>query len=207
MREILLAALIAAIAYLLGCFSTGLIVSDSKGVDIRSRGSKNTGASNVLRVLGLKSGLITFLGDFLKATLACWIGSLILPDSTFGIARFGTMLAGLFVVIGHNWPVFYGFKGGKGVSCSVAVVFFVDPLWGIIAIAICVAVIALTRYISLGSMTLVFSYMVMMTVAYWGEWAVCLFTVLLFSMCVWRHRTNIQRLLNGTENKLGQKAK
>ncbi len=207
MREILLAVLIAAISYLLGCFSTGLIVSDSKGVDIRNRGSKNTGASNVLRVLGLKSGLITFLGDFLKATLACWIGSLILPDATFGISRFGMMLAGLFAVIGHNWPVFYGFKGGKGVSCSVAVVFFVDPLWGGIAIAICVAIIAITRYISLGSMTLLFSYMIMMTIAYWGDWATCLFTVLLFVMCVWRHRTNIHRLLNGTENKLGQKAK
>lgn len=207
MHEILLTALVAVISYLLGCFSTGLIVSSSKGVDIRNRGSKNTGASNVLRVMGFKSGLITFLGDFLKATLACWIGSLLLPDVTFGISRFGAMLGGLFVVIGHNWPVFYGFKGGKGVACSVAVVFFINPLWGGISIAICIAVIALTRFISLGSMTLLFCYMVTMTIANWGDWAVCVFTVLLFVMCVWRHRTNIQRLMNGTENKLGQKAK
>ena len=82
MREILLSILVAAIAYLLGCFSTGLTVSGAKGVDIRNRGSKNTGASNVLRVMGLKSGLITFAGDFLKAALACWIGSLILPGTT-----------------------------------------------------------------------------------------------------------------------------
>lgn len=94
MREILLSILVAAIAYLLGCFSTGLTVSGAKGVDIRNRGSKNTGASNVLRVMGLKSGLITFAGDFLKAALACWIGSLILPGTTFGIARYGMMLAG-----------------------------------------------------------------------------------------------------------------
>ena len=207
MREILLSVLVAAIAYLLGCFSTGLTVSSAKGVDIRSRGSKNTGASNVLRVMGLKSGLITFAGDFLKAALACWIGSLILPWSTFGIARYGMMLAGLFAIIGHNWPVFYGFKGGKGVACSAAVVFFVDPLWGAIAIVACVAVIALTRFISLGSMTMLFSYMVLMCIAHWGEWATCVFVVLLFAMCVWRHRTNIQRLLSGTENRIGQKAK
>ena len=143
MREILLSVLVAAIAYLLGCFSTGLTVSSAKGVDIRSRGSKNTGASNVLRVMGLKSGLITFAGDFLKAALACWIGSLILPGTTFGVSRYGMMLAGLFAIIGHNWPVFYGFKGGKGVACSAAVVFFVDPLWGAIAIVACLAVIAL----------------------------------------------------------------
>ena len=99
MREILLSILVAAIAYLLGCFSTGLTVSGAKGVDIRNRGSKNTGASNVLRVMGLKSGLITFAGDFLKAALACWIGSLILPGTTFGIARYGMMLAGLFVLL------------------------------------------------------------------------------------------------------------
>lgn len=207
MRETLLSILVAAIAYLLGCFSTGLTVSGAKGVDIRNRGSKNTGASNVLRVMGLKSGLITFAGDFLKAALACWIGSLILPGTTFGIARYGMMLAGLFAIIGHNWPVFYGFKGGKGVACSAAVVFFVDPLWGSIAIVACLAVIALTRFISLGSMTMLFCYMVLMCIAHWGQWAVCLFTVVLFAMCVWRHRSNIQRLLGGTENRIGQKAK
>lgn len=207
MRNILLSVLVAVVAYLLGCFSTGLTVSNAKGVDIRSKGSKNTGASNVLRVMGLKSGLVTFIGDFLKATLACWLGSILLPGSTFGVDRFGMMLAGVFAVVGHNWPVFYGFKGGKGVACSAAVILFVNPLWGGISIVICVAVIALTRFISLGSMTMLFCYMVLMCVAFWGQWAACLFTVILFAMCVWRHRANIQRLLNGTENKIGQKVK
>jgi len=207
MREILLSLAIAVIAYLLGCFSTGITLSRAKGVDIRSKGSKNTGASNVLRVLGLKSGVVTFLGDFFKAAVACLIGGWILPGTVFGIANFGTMLAGLFAILGHNWPVFYGFKGGKGVACSSAVVFIVSPLWGILAIVIAVAVIAITRYISLGSMLLLGSYMVFMCIAHWGEWFTCLFTVALFALCVWRHRANIQRLLNGTENKIGQKAK
>ena len=207
MREILLSLLIAVISYLLGCFSTGITISRLQGVDIRTKGSKNTGTSNVLRVLGLKSGLITFLGDFLKAALACLAGRLLLPGTTFGVVNFGMMLGGLFAVIGHNWPVFYGFMGGKGVACSVAVVFLVSPLPGIIAIVIGVSVILLTRFISLGSMTLTAVYMILMCIFNWGDWIVCLFAVLLCVLCVWRHRTNIQRLLNGTENKIGQKSK
>lgn len=207
MKEILLSIVIAAIAYLLGCISTGTIIANAQGVDIRSKGSKNTGASNVLRVMGLKSGLITFIGDFLKATLACWAGSLILPGAVWGVEGYGMMLGGLCVVIGHNWPVFFGFKGGKGVACSAAVIFFVNPLWGIVSIAICVAVIAITRFISLGSMTMLLVYMVLMCATHWGQWAVCLFTAALFALCVWRHRGNIQRLRNGTENKLGHKVK
>lgn len=207
MREVLLSLLIAVLAYLLGSFSTGITISRAQGVDIRTKGSKNTGASNVLRVLGLKSGVFTFVGDVLKAVLACVIGALLLPGATFGVNGWGMMLAGLFAILGHNWPVFYGFKGGKGVACSGAVVFLLSPLWGTIAIAICLVVIAVTRFISLGSMTLLFTYMVLMCAAHWGEWVVCLFTVVLFALCVWRHRTNIQRLISGTENKIGQKAK
>lgn len=207
MNDVIRTILAAAIAYLLGCFSTGITISRAQGIEIRSKGSKSTGASNVLRVLGLKSGVLTFLGDFFKAILACWIGTLLLPGAVFGIERFGAMVGGLFAVIGHNWPVFYHFKGGKGVACSAAIVFFVDPLWGIIAIVLCLGVIALTRYISLGSMTMLFAYMVLMCVAYWGQWVLCLFTVILFVLCVWRHRANIQRLMAGTENKIGQRVK
>ena len=77
----------------------------------------------------------------------------------------------------------------------------------LLVVLACLAVIALTRFISLGSMTMLFCYMVLMCIAHWGQWAVCLFTVVLFAMCVWRHRSNIQRLLSGTENRIGQKAK
>ncbi len=207
MRDILLTVAVAAAGYLLGCVSTGILVSNRAGVNIRTVGSHNTGASNVLRVLGLKKGLITFLGDFLKATLACWLGSLLLPAATFGIEGFGMMLGGLCAVLGHNWPVFFNFKGGKGVACSAAVIFFVNPLWGIVAIAICVGVIALTRFISLGSMTMLFCYMVLMMVTHVGQWAVYAFTAALFALVVVRHRGNIKRLIDGTESKIGQKVK
>ena len=207
MREILLSVLIAAIGYLLGCFSTGITISRAQGVDIRSKGSKNTGASNVLRVLGLKSGVATFIGDIIKAALACWIGYFILPGKVFGIERYGMILGGLFAILGHNWPVFYGFKGGKGVACSSAVVVLCNPLCGIPAVIIGILVIVFTRFISLGSMTIMTLYMIGMCILNWGKWPVCLFAVILCVWCIWRHRANVGRLLNGTENKIGQKAK
>ena len=206
MQQILISVAVAAAGYLLGCISTGILVSNRSGVNIRTVGSHNTGASNVLRVLGLRKGLITFLGDFIKATLACWLGSLLLPGTTFGVAGFGAMLGGLFAILGHNWPCFFGFKGGKGVACSAAVIFFVSPLWGIIAILVCVATIAATRFISLGSMVMLFTYMVLMCATHWGQWITCLFTFILFVLVVVRHRANIVRLAHGTENKIGQTA-
>ena len=115
------------------------------------------------------------------------------------------MVGGLFAILGHNWPVFFSFKGGKGVACSAAVIFFVSPLWGIIAIAVCVTAIALTRYISLGSMLMLLTYMVLMMIAHPGQWFVYAFTAALFILVVVRHRANIGRLLNGTENKIGSK--
>lgn len=206
MSKIFLTILVAVVSYLLGCFSTGITISRLQGVDIRKHGSKNTGASNVLRVLGLKSGVLTFIGDIIKASIAVWLGYFVLGDA-FGIERFGMMVGGLFAVIGHNWPVYYGFKGGKGVACSAAVIFFVDVLCALPAIAVAIATIAITKYISLGSMLLMGVYMVLVCIVHWGAWPLCLFTVILFVLCVWRHRANVSRLLNGTENKIGHKAK
>jgi len=206
MREILFSILAAVIAYLLGSLSTGIILAGKSGVNLREVGSKNTGASNVLRVLGFRKGLITFVGDSTKAALACLIGSLLLPGDPFGIPGFGAMLGGLFAILGHNWPIFYGFHGGKGVACSVAVALFVNPLWGAVSVLVCVAVIAATRFISLGSLVLLLAYAVCLCVKDWGQWGSCMWVVLLFALCVLRHRANIQRMVNGTENKIGHKA-
>ena len=106
--------LCAAIAYLLGSISTGILVSKNSGHNLREEGSHNTRASNALRVLGLKGGALTFAGDFLKAFIAVMAGKAIAGMN-------GGMIAGLFVILGHNWPVFFQFKGGKGVACSAAV--------------------------------------------------------------------------------------
>ena len=200
MRETLLSILVAAIAYLLGCFSTGLTVSGAKGVDIRNRGSKNTGASNVLRVMGLKSGLITFAGDFLKAALACWIGSLILPGTTFGIARYGMMLAGLFAIIGHNWPVFYGFKGGKGILCSGTLLLLLDWRIALVGWGAFVVLWLTTRYVSLGSVAAAVS-LPFTTYFVFHNTACTVLGTCISLLVLWAHRSNIKRLLSGTESK------
>lgn len=191
--------LIAIAAYLLGSFSTGILVASRQGHDIRNEGSKNTGASNALRVLGIKGGAIVFLGDFIKASLAVGLGHLL-------CGMYGAMLGGLCVVLGHNWPIFFGFKGGKGIACSAAIVLFTFWWQGLIAIVICLAVIYITRYISLGSLTMLFVFFVLVTITPgiwpWGVWA-----FVLLALGVWRHRANIQRLKDGCENKIGQKAK
>ena len=205
MSEILLTAAVLVIGYLLGTFSTGIMISKRAGVNIRNAGSKSTGASNVLRVLGIREGVLTFLGDFAKAAAACWVGSLLLPGATFGIDRFGIMIGGLAVVAGHNWPCFFSFKGGKGIAASTAVILFVDPLLGGIAIALCLIVIATTRYISLGSMTMLFAFLVLVCAVHIDQWFLCAFAAVLFVVSVIRHRANIKRLLAGNENKIGKR--
>ena len=190
--------LCAVIAYLLGSISTGILVSQKAGHNLRQEGSHNTGASNALRVLGVKGGAITFLGDFLKAFIAVmvgkWIGGLN-----------GGLIAGLFVVLGHNWPVFFGFQGGKGIACSAAVM-TLFPIPGVIAAVLCLLVIFIWRYISVGSLTMltVFFLILAFTQPFWPV-AVWAFALLLLG--IYRHRANLQRLKNGTENKIGQKAK
>ena len=185
------------IGYLLGSFSTGILVANKEGHDIRAEGSHNTGASNALRILGLKGGALTFLGDFLKEALAV-IAGLLIGGTYCG------MLGGLGAVLGHNWPVFFGFKGGKGIACSTAVLLILFPWQGAVAAIACLLVIYFTRYISVGSLTMlsVFFLLMLFSMGLWpyGAWA-----FLLLALGIYRHRSNLQRLRDGTENKLGQK--
>ena len=199
-----LSALSCVLAYLLGSLSTGLIVSDAaNGPDLRKVGSGNTGASNVQRTMGWKYGLITFAGDSVKGVLACLIAQLLTGDHMASLA------AGLFAVIGHNWPVYYRFRGGKGVAASCGVLLYCFPVPALICFAAAIALIAVTRYISLGSMFLLTSYAVLVSLTYRGDCKlfVILWTVLLALICVGRHHANIVRLIQGKENKLGNKAK
>ena len=191
--------LAAVFGYLLGCFSTGLLVAGQQHVDIRSLGSKSTGATNVTRVMGIKSGLITFVGDMAKAAIAVglghWLGG-----------RHAAMLAGLAVVIGHNWPVFHSFRGGKGVACSLAVLMILFPIETLIGGAIALAAIAVTRYISLGSLLLisVTSVMILLRQPFWpaGVWA-----LVLTALGVFQHRSNIERLAAGRESRFDPTSK
>ena len=199
--DVLAYIVIAIISYLLGSISAGLLVAKAlHGPNLREVGSKNTGASNALRTMGVKGGFATFVGDIIKALIACLIGR-----AWMGLP--GALVAGVFVILGHNWPVFFQFKGGKGVS-SMTAVMLVSFWWqAIICYVVTIAVIALTRFISLGSMVMVTLFAMLVAVTNWGNWLAIGWAVLLAVICIWRHRANIGRLLSGTEAKIGQKVK
>ena len=199
--DILAYIVIAIISYLLGSISAGLLVAKLlHGPNLREVGSKNTGASNALRTMGVKGGFATFVGDIIKALVACLIGLAWKGQN-------GVMVAGLFVILGHNWPVFFQFKGGKGVS-SMTAIMLVSFWWqAIICYLVTIAVIALTRFISLGSMIMVTLFAILVAATNWGNWPAIAWTVVLAAICIWRHRANIRRLINGTEAKIGQRVK
>jgi glycerol-3-phosphate acyltransferase PlsY len=193
--------IIVVIAYLLGSISFGMIVAKLKGgPNLREVGSKNTGATNVLRVMGVKTGLIVFVLDILKALIACIIGRVWMGLN-------GAMVAGLAVVIGHNWPCFFQFKGGKGVASTLAVMLMTFPIPACICYVIAIALILYTRYVSLGSITLAALFAVMVIATNWSNWLVIVWVLIVSGLLIWRHHANIGRLLKGNENKLSFKKK
>lgn len=185
--------LIAVIGYLLGSISTGILYSRALGQDIRTQGSKNAGATNMARVHGFSKGLVTLLGDSLKGVLSTLIGLWLAGET-------GAMIGGAAAAIGHMWPVFFDFKGGKGVATLLGVGLVIHPAVLLIALAIAILTIVLTKYVSLGSMVGVTSFTIGVIIAK-GFWPVGLWAAALSALSCWRHKTNIQRLLSGTENK------
>ncbi len=204
---------ILVIGYVFGCFSTGYLVGKMNGMDIRSTGSGNIGTTNALRSLGAKAGAITFLGDLLKAfipTLA--VKFLYCPHMGYGadVTYMFTLFAGLGVVLGHNFPATLHFKGGKGIAVSAAVIVVSNMhlVFILVGLAVFIIVVAVTRYVSLGSLIVVW-YIPIFTVMYYRDspyFPVILVVSLMFTALAYiKHLANIKRLLNGTENKLGAK--
>ncbi|MDD6050014.1 MAG: glycerol-3-phosphate 1-O-acyltransferase PlsY [Clostridiales bacterium] len=190
---------IAVIAYLLGSVSFGMIVSKmAGGPNLREVGSKNTGATNALRVMGVKYGLAVFVLDILKALAACVLGRLWMGLN-------GAMLAGLFVVLGHNWPCFFHFQGGKGVASTLAVMLLTFPIPAVICYVVAIVLIATTRFVSLGSITLAVLFAALVIATNWGNWLVIAWVLLIAGLLIARHHANIARLLQGKENKLSFK--
>ncbi|WP_347713971.1 glycerol-3-phosphate 1-O-acyltransferase PlsY [uncultured Parvimonas sp.] len=185
------------ISYLLGNISGGMIFGKLLfNKDIRDYGSKNAGTTNALRVFGLKAGALTFIIDVFKSILACFIGMKLLGLN-------GVLLAGIFVVLGHNWPVFLNFKGGKGIASSFGFIIFLDYKVAILAITVFIAIVLLTKYISLGSMLATTSALPISYIIFcYRDTNVLLTFVFLAGLTIFRHKGNIIRLLNGTENKI-----
>ena len=229
----------SVLGYLLGSFPTGYLVGRAHGIDIREHGSKNIGATNVVRVLGKKPGALVFFCDALKGLLAVVLGHFLFWQVAlrYGHMLFGTppsdqsetlsfvvfraeviqistiagILSGLCCILGHNFPVWLRFKGGKGVATTVGVLLGLMPLAvGISAVVWC-ATYFISRYVSLASLL----GAAVLPVSVWlltmrqrpliGPPWLFYFSLLAVALIFWRHRANIQRLLNGTEARFDRK--
>ncbi|WP_173916406.1 glycerol-3-phosphate 1-O-acyltransferase PlsY [Halobacillus sp. Marseille-Q1614] len=182
------------IAYLLGAIPSGLIVGKlGYGIDIREHGSGNLGGTNTFRVLGLKAGLIVTTADILKGTIATalpiWIGVDVIP-----------LVVGIFAVIGHMYPVFAGFKGGKAVATSGGVILGVNPVVFAIMIGTFFLLLYLTKYVSLSSM--ITGIVSIIVTLFLQEYGLTIVIAILTLFVIYRHRTNIKRILNKTEPKI-----
>jgi len=193
-------ALFAIIAYLLGAVPFGLLVAKSKGVDIRKQGSGNIGATNVLRVIGKGWGVFTLVLDALKGFIPAYVfPSLGNLDDKWGV------LFGLAAIIGHTFPVYLKFKGGKGVATSAGMLLGVAPAAVGIGFVCWVATMVLSRYVSLASIVAAIAVAAAVWVRGDKAMVVNVALTLLAGLVVWLHRANIKRLLNGTENRFGKK--
>jgi glycerol-3-phosphate acyltransferase PlsY len=189
------------LAYLVGSIPFGLLIAKTKGVDIRKQGSGNIGATNVLRCLGKPLGITCFALDALKGFLPAKLFPILgLVDPTFGI------LFGAAAILGHNFPVFLKFKGGKGVATSAGMLLGVAPLAVVIGVLTWVIVFYTSGYVSLGS---IIAALVVVATGWTAGYGPVIATALtlLGALTIWRHRENIKRLTVGTENKFQRKKK
>jgi glycerol-3-phosphate acyltransferase PlsY len=205
---VLALALSIIAAYLLGSIPFGLLAAKCKGVDIRKHGSGNIGATNVWRVCGWRCGLPVFVLDVLKGVAAVWLARW-LAVKFFGDAAWTAIAAAMACVIGHSFSVWLGFKGGKGVATSLGV--FLGLMWlpSLVALLIWALVFKVSGYVSLASivaaLVLPAAAIAMQLMNRGYGWPVSGFAVVAGLLVILRHRSNIARLLAGTENRFGRK--
>lgn len=213
--EIIIVLCVVLSSYLIGSVSSAVIISKlMSGKDIREEGSGNAGATNMLRVHGKGAGALTLICDILKGVIAILLSMLFnmwlksaAPESIF----IGNLayIAGFFAVIGHDFPVFFKFRGGKGVATSLGVVLMLNWKIGLIVLALALIIMIVSRYVSLGSITAAVSYPILVIGFMVGseKWNVfyILSAVLMALVLILKHHANISRLLKGEENKLFKK--
>ena len=210
MKAILIAAATILQAYLLGSVDTGILVS--KFVyhdDVRNHGSGAAGMTNMLRTFGKKAAAFTAAGDVLKGVAAVCIGRWLfgfLPADAAVSPYLGVYLTAILAVVGHTKPIYFGFKGGKGVSSTCGVMLMTFWWQALICYVITIALIAITKFVSLGSLALVVLFGILVTATNWGNWLVIVWAWVIAGLCIYRHHANIGRLIHGTERKIGQKA-
>ena len=206
---------IAIIAYCIGSINSSVILSKKMaGFDIREKGSGNAGSTNMLRSVGKKAALLTLICDILKGVIAIVIAIIIGKIAKNSNKELLLQIAGIAVVIGHTFPVFFGFKGGKGVATSLGILLISNWKIGLICLVFALILIVLTRMVSLGSCAAAVLFPVLTlfindsyTVLTEGKSgsSYFIYSIILAIIVLYNHRTNIKRLLNGTENKLSFK--
>ena len=192
----------ALVAYLLGSIPTGFLVAKARGVDIRTVGSGNIGATNAFRVLGKGFGIFVLLMDALKGWVAVQIGAWVVSELLPGVPlEYLRITAGVAAILGHNFTCWLHFKGGKGIATSAGVLIALVPLALVIILSIFIVLFLATRYVSIGSIAAAFA----LPFATWfTQHDVGLTAVMaaIGALAILKHRKNIQRLLNGTENRI-----
>ena len=208
--------IMAVIAYLIGSVNFSVIISKKMaGFDVREKGSGNAGSTNVLRTVGKKAAIITLICDILKGVVSVLIALLVgVIAGESANSAVVVEIAALAVVIGHTFPVFFGFRGGKGVATSLGVILIVNWKIGLICLVFALALMALTRMVSLGSISasVLFAVLTMfIRDSYIGgiefDFSFIIFGILLAALVIFNHRSNLKRIINGTENKLNFKKK
>jgi acyl phosphate:glycerol-3-phosphate acyltransferase len=202
--------IIAFVSYLIGSIPSGYLIAKSQGIDIREHGSQNIGATNVLRVMGKKWGYLVFFCDSFKGFAAVKLGFLIAAHFLLSPVL-GSVIAAVACILGHNYTIWLHFKGGKGIATSAGVVVALFPVLIVLSVgAIWFVVFFAGRYVSLASITAAVALpcIVFFTTAKSGSdfWVLFGFSALIGALAVWRHHSNIGRLLNGTESRFGKKS-
>ncbi|SDM89322.1 glycerol-3-phosphate 1-O-acyltransferase PlsY [Acetanaerobacterium elongatum] len=210
--EILLMVATAATAYLLGSISFAVIISKALAhKDVREVGSGNAGMTNVFRSFGKLPGILTLLGDFSKGIISVIIGRLVFEYLLGLNPLYGAYVAGLFAILGHIFPLYFHFKGGKGVLTTAGMALVLDYRIFIITIGIFLLIILITRMVSVGSIIAAIAYPITTYTVYTvtGQPALVgtVITACIAALLIYMHRTNIKRILNGTESKIGSKKK
>lgn len=200
------------IGYAFGLIQTGYIYGKMHNVDIRKQGSGNAGTTNALRTMGWKAGIITLLGDCFKCVFAVVLVHLIYGKSHADILPVLSMYAGMGAVLGHNYPFYLNFKGGKGIAATAGLILSTTNVWMIlICLGAFLLIVGVTRYVSLGSLAVATIYLIEVIVyGHMGGYAVSqaglyemyVIAALLMISAFYKHKANIGRLLSGTENKL-----
>ena len=202
----LIILLCGVIGYILGSLSFGVIIGKTfYKKDVRESGSKSAGATNVLRTFGKKAAALVTIGDMLKGIVSYLIAYPI--GEIFGVGEFCAVLAGRTAVFGHIFPLFFNFKGGKGVLSSLALSFMIDWRGGLIALGVAILIMAATKFVSLGSMIGCVVNSIVICFLAPNNWLKIVPIIFLTIVVIIKHKDNIKRLIKGEESELGKKSK